>query len=108
MPKVPDQYLLDFERPLVELEKKLNEMREFDQHDRSVDLSQEIAALETRVEELRTSIYRNLTRWQRVQLARHPLRPYTLDYIDALTDGFIEMHGDRHFGDDPAVVGGFA
>lgn len=105
---MPDQHLLDFERPLFELERKLNEMREFDTRDRSVDLSKEIKALQVRVEELRESIYNNLTRWQRVQIARHPLRPYTLDYIDALTEGFVEMHGDRLFGDDPAIVGGFA
>jgi acetyl-CoA carboxylase carboxyl transferase subunit alpha len=64
--------------------------------------------MEERVEGLRTSIYRNLTRWQRVQIARHPQRPYTLDYINNLTRDFIELHGDRHFGDDPAIVGGFA
>lgn len=102
------QYLLDFERPLVELEQKLDEMRAFDAEDLDVDLSAEIRALEARVDELRTSIYRNLTRWQRVQLARHPLRPYTLDYIEAMTDDFVELHGDRAFGDDPAIVGGFA
>jgi acetyl-CoA carboxylase carboxyl transferase subunit alpha len=64
--------------------------------------------LEERVERLRTSIYRNLTRWQRVQIARHPQRPYTLDHIDALTDGFVELHGDRRYGDDTAIVGGLA
>ncbi|MFW5972536.1 MAG: acetyl-CoA carboxylase carboxyltransferase subunit alpha [Bacteroidota bacterium] len=108
MPKTSDQHLLDFERPVFELEKKLDEMRAFDKEDRSVDLSQEIAALEQRVEDLRASIYKNLTRWQRVQIARHPLRPYTLDYINALTSGFVEMKGDRLFADDPAIVGGFA
>lgn len=102
------QYLLDFERPLFELEQKLDEMRAFDAQDLNIDLSAEISALEARVDELRTSIYRNLTRWQRVQIARHPLRPYTLDYIDALTEDFVELHGDRAFGDDPAIVGGFA
>lgn len=108
MSKTNEQYLLDFERPIFELEHKLDEMRSFDQEDKSVDLSAEIEALETRVDELRQSIYRNLTSWQRVQIARHPLRPYTLDYIDLLTDGFVEMHGDRLFADDPAIVGGFA
>lgn len=102
------QHLLDFERPLVDLEQKLDEMRSFDAQDVDVDLSEEIAALEARVDELRRSIYRNLTRWQRVQIARHPLRPYTLDYIGMLTDDFVELHGDRAFADDPAVVGGFA
>ncbi|MEM6644688.1 MAG: acetyl-CoA carboxylase carboxyltransferase subunit alpha [Bacteroidota bacterium] len=102
------QYLLDFEKPLFELEQKLDEMRTLNAEDTSVDLSIEIDDLKARVDDLRTSIYQNLTRWQRVQIARHPLRPYTLDYIDALTDGFIELHGDRTFGDDPAIVGGFA
>ncbi len=104
----PQQHLLDFEQPLVDLEQKLDEMRSFDAQDVDVDLSEEIAALEARVDELRRSIYRNLTRWQRVQIARHPLRPYTLDYIGMMTDDFVELHGDRAFADDPAVVGGFA
>ncbi len=108
MAKSPSSYLLDFETPLVELEQKLDEMRAVDTGRTDVDLSREIAALEERVEELRTSIYRNLTRWQRVQIARHPLRPYTLDYVESLTDGFVELRGDRTFKDDPAVVGGFA
>lgn len=102
-----DEYLLDFEKPLVELEDKLAEMRQLNEETQE-DLSDEIDALETRVEELRTSIYHNLTRWQRVQIARHPKRPYTLDHIDALTDGFVELHGDRRFGDDRSIVGGFA
>ena len=104
----PSLHLLEFERPLVELEQKLDEMRAFDAANVDVDLSEEIAALEGRVDELRKSIYRNLTRWQRVQIARHPQRPYTQDYIDYLTEDFIELHGDRAFGDDPAIVGGFA
>ncbi len=102
------QYLLDFEKPLYELEQKLDEMRAFDKEDASVDLSKEIDALAGRVEQLRESIYRDLTRWQRVMIARHPLRPYTKDYIEALTEDFIEQHGDRAFADDPAIVGGFA
>lgn len=102
------QHLLDFERPLVDLEQKLDEMRAIDAEDVAIDLSNEIAALEARVDELRRSIYQNLTRWQRVQIARHPLRPYTLDYIGALTKNFVELHGDRAYADDPAIVGGFA
>ena len=102
-----DQYLLDFEKPLVELEDKLDEMRTLNRESPE-DLSTEISALEKRVERLRTSIYRNLTRWQRVQIARHPQRPYTLDHIDALTNGFVELHGDRRHGDDTAIVGGLA
>lgn len=108
MAKKATNYSLDFEKPLDELEQKLQEMRAYDKEDTSVDLSKEISALSSRVEELRASIYRDLTRWQRVQIARHPLRPYTLDYISALTTDFIELHGDRLYGDDPAIVGGFA
>ena len=99
-------HLLDFEKPLVDLEAKLDELRAFEAEDGSVDLSSQIVALEARVETLRQSIYRGLTRWQRVQLARHPERPYTLDYIGALTSGFVELHGDRLFSDDRALVGG--
>ncbi len=73
----------------------------------SVDISKEIEAMEGKVEELRMEIFQNLTRWQRVQLARHPDRPYTLDYIQSLTTDFIELHGDRGVRDDPAIVGGF-
>ncbi|MDX1418565.1 MAG: acetyl-CoA carboxylase carboxyltransferase subunit alpha [Rubricoccaceae bacterium] len=101
-------HLLDFEKPLVDLENKLRELRAFEAEDGTVDLSEQIVALERRVETLRGSIYRSLTRWQRVQIARHPERPYTLDYIGALTDGFRELHGDRLFADDRALVGGFA
>ena len=99
-------HLLDFEKPLADLEAKLRELRRFEAEDGTVDLSQQIEALETRVETLRTSIYRGLTRWQRVQIARHPERPYTLDYVEALTEGFVELHGDRLFADDRALVGG--
>ena len=107
MAKPTAQYLLDFEKPLFELEQKLDEMRAFDKEDSSIDLSSEIEALANRVEELRNSIYEDLTRWQHVQIARHPLRPYTQDYISALTEDFIEQHGDRAFADDPAIVAGF-
>ena len=100
------QPLLEFEKPLFELEQRLDEMRLVNEDTVEVDLSDQIEALEKRVADLRESIYRNLTRWQRVQIARHPLRPYTLDYIEVLTDGFVELHGDRLFMDDPAIVGG--
>lgn len=101
------QHLLDFEKPIAELERRLDEMRTLNR-DENLDLEAEIEALEERVDNLRTSIYRNLTRWQRVQIARHPQRPYTLDHIEALTEGFVELHGDRAFGNDRAVVGGMA
>lgn len=99
---------LEFEKPLVELEEKLEEMRSVDAETADVDLTEEIQALEERVEELQSSIYENLTRWQRVQIARHPDRPYTLDFVDALTEDFVELHGDRRYEDDKAIVGGLA
>ncbi len=97
--------ILEFEKPIIELEQKIEEMRKLSDH---LDIEDEIKKLESRVSELRTNIYSNLTRWQRVQLARHPERPYTLDYINLMTTDFIEIHGDRYFGDDHAIVGGFA
>ncbi|MCS7014071.1 MAG: acetyl-CoA carboxylase carboxyltransferase subunit alpha [Chloroherpetonaceae bacterium] len=106
--------VLDFEKPIVELENKLNEMRQFALQNgngkdaASEELARDIEQLEAKVQDLRVSIYRNLTRWQRVQLARHPERPYTLDYISMMTQDFIELSGDRAFGDDKAIVGGFA
>jgi acetyl-CoA carboxylase carboxyl transferase subunit alpha len=71
-------------------------------------IEKEIARIESKVSQLKEELYKDLTRWQRVQLARHPDRPYTLDYIDLMTTNFIELHGDRHFKDDKAIVGGFA
>lgn len=99
------QYL-DFEQPIEELEKKIEELNQI-----SVDddvLKPEIDRLKKKADQLRESIFQNLTRWQRVQLARHPDRPYTLDYIDLMTDEFIELHGDRYHADDKAMVGGLA
>src|SRR5699024_3622565 len=100
------QYL-DFEQPIADLENKIKELRELSVTDDDV-LAPEIKRLEDRIDELRRSIFSNLTRWQRVQLARHPERPYTLDYIERITDNFIEIHGDRYESDDKAIVGGFA
>ncbi|HOV98494.1 MAG TPA: acetyl-CoA carboxylase carboxyltransferase subunit alpha [Bacteroidota bacterium] len=97
--------ILDFERPIIELEQKIAEMRKYANN---LDIADEITMLEEKIEQLRTSVYSNLTRWQRVQLARHPERPYTLDYISMLMENFVELHGDRFFGDDKAIVGGFA
>jgi acetyl-CoA carboxylase carboxyl transferase subunit alpha len=97
--------VLDFERPIVELEQKIMEMRRVID---DLELTDEIDALERRVDDLRASVYSNLTRWQKVQLARHPDRPYTMDYIRLMTSDFIELHGDRRYGDDHAIVGGFA
>jgi acetyl-CoA carboxylase carboxyl transferase subunit alpha len=102
------KHSLDFERPILELEAKLAEMRTLRGDEPSAELNEVIGSLETRVHDLRQSIYRNLTRWQRVQIARHPLRPYVLDHIHAWTEGFQELHGDRLFGDDPAMIAGLA
>jgi acetyl-CoA carboxylase carboxyl transferase subunit alpha len=96
--------ILDFERPIIELEQKIVEMRKYADN---LDIADEIATLENKVDQLRENVYNNLTRWQRVQLARHPDRPYTLDYIPLITKDFIELHGDRRFGDDKAIVAGF-
>ena len=98
---------LDFERPITELEKKISDMRDFSVGE-SVELSGEIASLQKKLEKLRGDVYSKLTRWQKVQIARHPLRPYAMDYIRLLSEGFLELHGDRGFGDDKAMVGGFA
>lgn len=97
--------ILDFEKPIIELEKKIEEMRKYEDN---LDINDEIKNLEEKVTKLKNSVYENLTRWQRVQLARHPERPYTLDYIYMMTDDFIELHGDRYYKDDKAIVGGFA
>ncbi len=99
------KHVLDFEKPLVELEQKLAEMRAVADQ---LDIRAELEQLEHQVEQLRQQIYANLTRWQRVQIARHPERPYTLDYIQHVFTDFVELHGDRCFGDDPAIVGGLA
>jgi len=96
---------LDFEKPILDLEKKIEELKQISTGEKNM-LAPEINRLNTKLEELRVSIFKNLTRWQRVQLARHPDRPYTLDYIDKFVDHFMELHGDRYFGDDKAIVGG--
>ncbi len=101
------EFVLDFERPIVELERKIEEMRSIASQD-GVNLEAEITALERKLAKLKVEIYRGLTRWQRVQVARHPKRPYTLDYIERIATNFFEIHGDRNFRDDPAVVCGFA
>jgi acetyl-CoA carboxylase carboxyl transferase subunit alpha len=96
--------VLEFERPVVELEKKIDELRQFAHSSR--ELEREIHTLQARVLELQQEIFADLTPWQKVLLSRHPGRPYTLDYLQRLVTGFIELHGDRCFGDDPAIVAG--
>jgi acetyl-CoA carboxylase carboxyl transferase subunit alpha len=97
--------VLEFEKPIVELERRIEEMKRYSE---SLDVSEEIGILEEKVNQLRKTVYSGLTRWQKVQLARHPDRPYTLDYIGLMTTDFVELHGDRNFRDDKAIVGGFA
>ncbi len=100
-------YILPFEKPVAELESKLEELRAFSEsHD--IDLTRELQEMERKIKETRRRVFGTLTPWDEVQLARHPQRPYTLDYIQAMCTGFIELHGDRHYADDRAIVGGFA
>lgn len=99
--------LLEFEKPIVELEKKISEMKAYSLEE-NVELSDEIGRLESKLEKLMRDTYSNLSSWQRVQLARHPDRPYSLDYIQRIFTDFVELHGDRLFADDPALVAGLA
>jgi len=96
-------YSLDFERPLLEIEKQIEELRR-----NGGEQSADLGPLEAQLDELRAEIYRNLTPMQRVQVARHPRRPCTLDYLQTVFGDFVELHGDRLFRDDPAIVGGWA
>ncbi|MET0281753.1 MAG: acetyl-CoA carboxylase carboxyltransferase subunit alpha [Steroidobacteraceae bacterium] len=98
---------LDFEQPIAELEAKIDELGHLGS-DSKVNIAEEIARLQKKSRQLTTSIFAALTPWQITQLARHPLRPYTLDYIRMMCDEFTELHGDRMFGDDMAIVGGIA
>jgi acetyl-CoA carboxylase carboxyl transferase subunit alpha len=102
---VATNYILEFEKPIIELENKIQEMKSISGE---IDISSEIEVLESKVEKLRKEIYDNLTRWQRVQIARHPQRPVTIDYIKNCFTDFIELHGDRCYRDDPAIIGGMA
>lgn len=99
--------VLEFEKPIIALEKKITEMRAYSA-EQNVELKDEIKRLETKLQKLMEDTYSRLTRWQRVLLSRHPERPYTLDYIERLFTEFTELHGDRLFADDPALVAGFA
>ncbi len=100
-------YTLEFEKPLRELEKQLIALQKVSE-DSKVDVGHEIQAIESKLEQLKSNIYTDLTPWQRVQLCRHPQRPYPLDYIERITSNFEELHGDRRFKEDSAVVGGTA
>ncbi|TMQ01638.1 MAG: acetyl-CoA carboxylase carboxyltransferase subunit alpha [Verrucomicrobia bacterium] len=103
------KHYLDFEKPIVELQRKLEELKKHPEaHSLGISFEEEAAQIEKKIEETRRQIFSNLTPWQRVQLARHPKRPYTLDYLQMAFTNFSELHGDRLFSDDRAVVGGFA
>ena len=100
-------YALEFEKPIAELERQIDELKRLATV-RELDVQREIAPLEEKLAQLRSEVYRNLTPYQRVQVARHPRRPCTLDYLHGVFTDFVELHGDRLFRDDPAMVGGLA
>ncbi|MEZ4830231.1 MAG: acetyl-CoA carboxylase carboxyltransferase subunit alpha [Bacteroidia bacterium] len=97
--------IFDFEKPIVELENRLGEMKKIAE-DNGVEMDAASADLERKIHDLKVNIYNNLSRWQRVQISRHPERPYALDYISHISEGFIELFGDRNFSDDKAMIGG--
>lgn len=99
--------VLDFEKPIVELEEKINELQNFG-FDKNISIEPEIKKLQSKLEKMKGEIYSNLTAWQRVMIARHPDRPYTLDYIRMMMNDFVELHGDRMFSDDYALIAGLA
>lgn len=99
------KYYLEFEKPIEEMELKIEEMKRISDG-KDVNLSGEIKKLEKKVKDLRTEIFSGLTPWQKTLLARHPDRPYTLDYINLMTEEFLELHGDRRYADDKAIIGG--
>lgn len=102
-----DLQILEFEKPLVELERMLEHLHSHNnEHDLKVE--EEIEKIENKISQLRKEIYTNLSPWQRIQIARHPKRPYTLDYLSLCFDEFVELHGDRRYADDQALIGGFA
>jgi acetyl-CoA carboxylase carboxyl transferase subunit alpha len=103
------KHQLDFEKPIIELQNKLDDLRAHpEKHSLGISFEEEIQLIEKKLEETRRQIFLNLTAWQRIQLARHPRRPFTLDYVSLAFSDFQELHGDRMFADDRAMVGGFA
>lgn len=100
------RYYLDFEKPIEELETKIEELKRLSDG-KDINISSDIKRLEKKTKDLRSEIFTHLTPWQKTMIARHPDRPYTLDYISLLSEDFVELHGDRRFADDPSVVGGF-
>ena len=103
------KHQLDFEKPIIELQRKLDELKKHPEtHSLGISFAEEVTTIERKIEETRRQIYSDLSPWQRVQLARHPKRPFTLDYLKMAFEDFGEVHGDRLFAEDLAVVGGFA
>ena len=103
------RHQLDFEKPIAELQSKLEELRKHpEKHSLGISLEEEVAIIEKKIEETKRQIFLNLSAWDRIKIARHPKRPFTLDYLDTAFTGFTELHGDRLFAEDRAVVGGFA
>jgi acetyl-CoA carboxylase carboxyl transferase subunit alpha len=100
-------FALPFEKPVLDLKEKLQELEDFSK-EQDIDVSHEIERMKEKIQSTRDQIYSNLTSWQKVQVARHPERPYTLDYIKNMTTDFVEIHGDRIHADDRAIIGGFA
>ena len=100
-------YLLEFEKPLRELEKQLESLHQ-QSLENNIDMAAELTAIEEKLDQTKREIYSNLSPWQRVQVARHPKRPYALDYVQALCTQFQELHGDRQYNDDQALIGGTA
>jgi len=103
-----DSYVMDFERPIVELERRIAEMRTLLRTPGMKSMSVEIDRMEKKAEHMREEVYRSLSAWQKVQIARHPRRPFTLDYVQRMCDSWLELHGDRGFADDHAIVAGVA
>ena len=104
MPTMPG---LEFEKPIIDLERKIEDLKGFTSH-KDINIAGEVRRLEEKLAQIKKDIYDNLTPWQRVQIARHPKRPYTLDYIEMIMTDFVEIHGDRHFSDDKALICGLA
>ncbi|HEY3807212.1 MAG TPA: acetyl-CoA carboxylase carboxyltransferase subunit alpha [Kofleriaceae bacterium] len=105
-PQLTDRMILEFERPIIDLEKKISDLRNLSTE--TVDFSAEIRRLEQKARKLQKEVFADLSAQQKVQLARHPGRPYMMDYVGLLMDDFVELHGDRGFRDDPSIVGGLA
>ena len=102
-----ERQILDFEKPIFELKKKISDMKDF-AAGANLELDSEIDSMQAKLDKMRDEVFSGLGRWQKVLLARHPRRPYTLDYIENMTTDFVELHGDRYFADDKALIGGFA